>query len=73
MSVSGGPDIVTDGLGLYLDASNPDSYSGTGDAWYDLSGNNFHMRLYGQASQSLASASNESFFKYFDPLAPLPP
>jgi hypothetical protein len=58
--------IVTDGLGLFLDASNPKSYPGTGDEWYDLSGNNFHMKLNGSASQSLASASNDSFFKYFD-------
>jgi len=29
---------------LYLDASNPDSYPGTGTTWYDLSGlsNNDH-------------------------------
>jgi Concanavalin A-like lectin/glucanases superfamily len=35
-------DIVTDGLVLNLDAGNPDSYSGTGSTWYDLStsGNN---------------------------------
>ena len=32
--------IVTDGLKLYLDASNPASYPGSGTTWYDLSGNN---------------------------------
>ena len=32
--------IVTDGLKLYLDASNPSSYPGSGTTWYDLSGNN---------------------------------
>ena len=31
--------IVTDGLKLYLDASNPASYPGTGTTWFDLSGN----------------------------------
>ena len=31
--------IVTDGLKLYLDASNPASYPGSGTTWYDLSGN----------------------------------
>ena len=31
--------IVTDGLKLWLDASNPVSYPGTGTTWYDLSGN----------------------------------
>ena len=32
--------IVTDGLKLYLDASNPVSYPGSGTTWFDLSGNN---------------------------------
>ena len=31
--------IVTDGLRLWLEAANPNSYSGTGTAWNDLSGN----------------------------------
>ena len=31
--------IVTDGLKLWLDASNPASYPGTGTTWFDLSGN----------------------------------
>lgn len=39
------PRIVTDGLVLYLDAANPRSYPGSGTAWFDLSGNRFHMSL----------------------------
>lgn len=35
-----GPNIVTDGLVLHLDAGNRKSYSGSGTLWYDLSGNN---------------------------------
>ena len=38
MAVYGGPDIVTDGLVLHLDAGNSKSYSGSGNTWYDLSG-----------------------------------
>jgi hypothetical protein len=34
-----GPNIVTDGLVLYLDAANQKSYPGTGTTWNDLSGN----------------------------------
>ena len=34
-----GPNIITDGLVLYLDAANPKSYPGTGTVWGDLSGN----------------------------------
>lgn len=39
MAVYGGPDIVTSGLVLHLDAGNSKSYPGTGHTWYDLSGN----------------------------------
>ena len=38
MSVFGGPDIITDGLVLHLDAANRKSYPGSGSTWYDLSG-----------------------------------
>jgi hypothetical protein len=31
--------IIQDGLALYLDPSNPQSYPGTGTTWTDLSGN----------------------------------
>ena len=33
------PPIITDGLVLYLDAANKQSYPGTGTVWNDLSGN----------------------------------
>ena len=39
--------IVTDGLKLWLDASNPASYPGSGTTWYDLSGNSDNATLYG--------------------------
>jgi hypothetical protein len=34
-----GSNIVTNGLVMYLDAADKDSYSGTGTSWDDLSGN----------------------------------
>jgi hypothetical protein len=34
-----GPKIITNGLVLYLDAANRNSYPGTGTTWTDLSGN----------------------------------
>ena len=37
--------IVTGGLVLYVDASKPNSYSGTGTSWYDLTGNGNDLRL----------------------------
>ena len=40
-----GPDIVTDGLVLNLDAANHKSYPGTGTTWYDLSRNGNNASL----------------------------
>jgi hypothetical protein len=39
MGIYSGPLNPVDGLVLYLDASNNASYSGSGNTWYDLSGN----------------------------------
>ena len=39
MACSGGPDTITNGLVLTLDAANKLSYPGSGTTWYDLSGN----------------------------------
>ena len=40
-----GPNIVTEGLKLSLDAGNEKSYPGTGTIWYDKSGNGFNGTL----------------------------
>lgn len=45
MSNKYGPKIVTDGLVLCLDAAAINSYSGSGTAWYDLSGNGYNASL----------------------------
>ena len=39
MSANGGPDIITNGLVLHLDAADIKSYPRTGAVWYDRSGN----------------------------------
>ena len=38
MASAAGPDLVTDGLSLYLDAANTKSYPGSGTTWIDMSG-----------------------------------
>lgn len=43
-AVSDGP-IVTNSLRLSLEAFNTSSYSGSGNTWYDLSGNGFNASL----------------------------
>ena len=40
-----GPNIVTDGLVVHLDAANVKSYPETGTTWYDKSGNGFNGTL----------------------------
>jgi hypothetical protein len=40
MAIASGPDIVEDGLVLYLDAANERSYPGSGTTWSDLVGGN---------------------------------
>jgi hypothetical protein len=49
--------IVSNGLKLNIDASNPGSYSGTGNNWYDLSGNNNHAILMNSPSYDAVSGS----------------
>jgi len=49
--------IVSNGLLLNLDASNPGSYSGTGNKWYDLSGSNNHATLINSPTYDAASGS----------------
>ena len=41
-----GPKIVTSGLSILLDANNNKSYPGSGNTWYDISGNNQNGTIY---------------------------
>ena len=45
MGTTYGHRIVTDGLVLHLDAANTKSYPGSGNYWYDLSGENNHPAI----------------------------
>jgi len=45
MAVIVSPNINPTGLMLALDATNSRSYSGTGNTWYDVSGNNYNFTL----------------------------
>ncbi len=40
MSTNRGPNIVSDGLVMYIDAANPYSYVSGSSTWFDLTGNN---------------------------------
>ena len=47
MAVTLGRTYVTTGLICYLNAGDPNSYSGSGSTWTDLSGNGAHFTLQG--------------------------
>lgn len=45
MALHHNPRIVTSGLVLALDAADSNSYPGSGNTWYDVSGGNYHAQL----------------------------
>ena len=57
-----GGGIVTSGLVLNLDASNPSSYSGSGTTWTDLSGNGNNMTMVGTVP--FAGSAQTKYFSY---------
>lgn len=56
-----GPNIVTDGLVLNLDAGNTASYPGSGTTWTDLSGNNNNVTLYNGVGYSSSNGGVLTF------------
>lgn len=61
MGLNHSPNIVMDGLVLYLDAANAKSYPGTGTIWTDLSGAGNNATLVGGASFNSANRGSISF------------
>jgi hypothetical protein len=64
MASLGGPDIITNGLVLSLDAANNKSYPGSGTTWFDISGNNNHVTLYNSVSYSNSVLSGDGVNSY---------
>jgi hypothetical protein len=61
MAFQRGPNIVTNGLVLALDAANTKSYPGSGTTWRDLSGNNNSGSLVNSPTFSSASGGSIVF------------
>ena len=61
MSGVTGPNLVTDGLQLYIDAGNVKSYSGSGTVWSDLSGNGHDVTL---VNSPTFSSNNGGYFDF---------
>jgi hypothetical protein len=51
-----GPNIVTDGLFISLDAASTRSYPSSGNTWYDLSGNGNNATTYNTISHNTTSS-----------------
>ena len=61
MGISYNTSLVRDGLVLHLDAANKKSYSGTGTAWNDMSGNNNNATLVNSVAHSTANNGSMVF------------
>jgi hypothetical protein len=61
MGISGGPNIVEDGLVLSLDAADRNSYPGSGTTWIDVSGNNNSGSLINGPTYSSTNGGNLVF------------
>ena len=62
MGIFRGPNIVTDDLELHLNASSLRSYPGSGNTWYDLSGNGLNGVLVNETTFS--STNNRGEFRF---------
>ena len=61
LSLTSAPQIVTDGLTLRLDASNSDSYGGSGATWYDLAGTQQNITLVNSPTYTSGTPSYFTF------------
>ena len=65
MGVFAGPNVVEDGLMLYLDAADQKSYPGSGTTWFDLRGNGRHATLKNSsAGLPSHSTNNKGYFDF---------
>ena len=55
--------VNTNGIVLHLDANNISSYSGSGNTWNDISGNNYHVNFFNGVQ---FRNTNETIPKYFE-------
>lgn len=61
-----GPDIISNGLVLTLDAADRNSYPGTGNTWYDVSGNGNHASKNGNAANPVWNSAGYFTFPASD-------
>ena len=74
MAITRGPSIVRDGLVLCLDAKDPNSYSGSGSTWSDVSSNGYDGTINGATYNSggyFAFDGTDDFVNFGNVLASL--
>ena len=64
MAFANGGRIVTDGLTVVLDAADRNSYSGSGNIWYDISGNNITATKGGTQSPTYPLWNSQGYFSF---------
>ena len=57
-----GVGVSNNGLVMYWDAANPNSYSGSGNRWNDISANNYNSNIYNSPAYTHSSAG--SYFSF---------
>ncbi len=62
MGTHGGPNVITEGLILALDAGAPRSYPGTGTVWSDVSGEDNHATSQASASATAGIFNSDGYF-----------
>lgn len=72
MALAHSPKIVTDGLMLCLDAANLRSYPGTGNTWFDLSGNGRNATLFNGVAFSTEKSGCLDFDDVLNSYATIP-
>ena len=72
MALAHSPKIVADGLMLCLDAANLKSYPGTGNTWFDLSGNGRNATLFNGVAFSAEKSGCLDFDDVLNSYATIP-
>lgn len=64
MATISGPDVITDGLVLYLDANNVESYPGSGSTWNNISGGANNATKAGTQSPTYPQYNSAGYFTF---------
>lgn len=64
MALHHNPRIVTDGLVFHVDAADRNSYPGSGNTWYDLTGNGSNLTITGHTASPVWESTERGRFAF---------